>query len=50
MCGNGLANNYAWKCLDGRNAAAYVDEGKNVSPANQRSSSTNDRKQMDGRT
>ena len=45
MHGKGLANNYARKCLDGRNAAACVDEGKNVSPANQRSSSTNDRKQ-----
>ena len=27
-----------------------MDEGKNVSPANQRSSSTNDRKQIYGRT
>ena len=48
--GKGLAKNYARKCLDGRNAAGCVDEGKNVSPANQRSSSTNDRKQIYGRT
>jgi len=32
------------------NAAGCVDEGKNVSPANQRSSSTNDRKQIYSRT
>ena len=48
--GKGLAKNYARKWLDGRNAAGCVDEGKNVSPANQRSSSTNDRKQIYGRT
>jgi len=50
MRGKGLAHNYAWKCLDGWNAAACVDEGKNISPANQRSSLTNDRKQRYGRT
>ena len=40
----------AWEgsreCLDSRNAATCVDEGKNVSPANQRSSSTNDKANM----
>ena len=40
---------YAQKCLD-VGMLPRVDEGKNISPANQRSSSTNDRKQTYGRT
>ena len=36
--------NLAQKCLEHWNAAVGVDEGKNATSANQRSSSTNDRK------
>ena len=42
----GLVNNYARKCLDGRNAATCVDEGKSISPDNQHSSSTNNKKNI----
>ena len=35
--------NLAWKCLECWNAGVGVDEKKNATPANQCSSSTNDR-------
>ena len=40
----GSGENLAQKCLECWNVAVGVDEGKNATSANQRSSSTNDRK------
>jgi len=42
--------NLTWKCLECWNAAVGVDEGKNITSANQHLSSTNDGKQIYGRT
>ena len=46
----GLGKNLARKCLECWNATVSVDEGTNITSANQRLSSINDRKRIYSRT